>query len=120
MCVVRVPQTVYRREHGYKNFEHNRACGGLELGKQQEPCHREQMVVYALQYEIDKAFKKEFGEALSSGAVHELLARLALQNDSMYARFVEQQVRAACLAGCLGGHGGWVLVRECVRACVSE
>ena len=79
---------------GMKKFEHNRACGGLELGKQEEPCHRNQMVVNELQYEIDKAFKKEFGEALSSGAVHELLARLALQNDSMYARFVEQQVRA--------------------------
>ena len=44
--------------------------------------------------EIDKAFKKKFGGALPSGAVHELLARLALQKDSMYARFVEQQVRA--------------------------
>ena len=78
------------------------------------------MVVNELQYEIDKAFKKEFGGALSSGAVLELLARLALHEDSLYARFVEQQVRAACLAGWLGGHGGWVLVRECVRACVSE
>ena len=103
LCACRRLSTV--ENMGMKKFEHNRACGGLELGKQEEQCHRNQMVVNELQYEIGvqegvrrHAFKRRCSPTLGAAGAAERFALCSLRRATGASSLLG---RVVMVGGCL-------------------